>query len=93
MTTLCVKSKRFLLSEIVETLREPEPMNDDAVESVSILADDGSNTGVIPHLGESSWLTNPPAPVLAPLVPELREFSQAVFCGESAQIVTWLAQV
>jgi hypothetical protein len=83
-----IRSKRFLLVEIPEktVITESPP-----IAGVRLLADDGSATGVIPHLGESSWLRKPPGPVVVSPVVEPKEFTEAVFCGDSMRIVRWVA--
>jgi hypothetical protein len=85
-----VRSERFLLPEI-PFLIEPKPVDFATLPNIRILADDGSATGVIPHLGDSSWLRNPPAPLVVSQPVELKEFSQVVRCGESVQIMRWAA--
>jgi len=90
MTTERMRVRRFILPEIPSYI-EPEPVDVATLPNIRILADDGSATGVIPHLGDSSWLRNPPAPLVVSQPVELKEFSQVVRCGESVQIMRWAA--
>jgi len=91
MTTEQIRSNWFLLPEIASTLKEAEPVDDATLSSIRVLSDDGPNTGVSPRLSESSWLREPPGPVVVSPVVEPKEFTEAVFCGDSVRIVRWVA--
>lgn len=88
MPTERVRSKRFLLPEIIESL-VAELVDASTFPPVRILSDDGSQTGIIPRRVLVPAKT--PEPSIASAEIEYKEFSEVVRCGDSARIVRWVA--